>query len=1100
MRQLNLFNEKTDPSTRDFYSILKESLGLTFEGNWIEEFSVKLREKQKTKTQTIKVLSLFSGGGGLDIGVEDAGFEIVESVEIDKHCAATLSENIKAGILNKNCIVKSLDIRDYDPSHLIGEVDFIIGGPPCQTFSAAGRRASGVLGTTDDRGTLFEEYVRILEVLQPKAFLFENVSGILGAEKGESWRMIQEAFAEVGYKLHFRVLDTADYGVPQFRERLIIIGTKDGIDYRFPRPTHGPDSIAELPFYSAQDAIEGAYSSKDEIDRKINGKYGHLLEEVPPGLNYSFFTEKMGHPNPIFAWRSKFSDFLYKADPLLPVRTLKAQGGQYTGPFHWENRAFSIGELKRLQTFPDNYVFSGGRMAAIKQIGNSVPPQIARILSLSVLKQIFNVDIPFEIETLSQDEPLGFKSRKKLRTKMYEKIATEYLASRKVESKDLSKKNIIDDRSYSAIIDLNNFKWQEVSDATDVVNIEVKNENDSLMITAFEKKQKNDFTIELKPTLKGWDIGYKSIFLKGGELNEKIFLAVWKALDHELALNKVKADLVQLCGYYQYKPKFACEISYPNDKIQKKWEIVSKVVTGEGIPKLKSVKDLAEEWDVQEELVLSYAQFLKSIGFEIRNKNTNPQILADHYLIPYKFPTLTPVSVQLQKSLGVEEVMESKLSQDKPEGTSQQIEPHLIVYPDRSIYNSGQSQVEFKEGAQNAETKERYNLIQANLKSGYLEKLIEEVKTNPDVINNLTLSDEAKEQIEKISSYTSEQGRGLIGVLVGQLAIKAIAPVQDIRLHKGNNASVNFSWVEGVSMRTINTGHVISVLRSHDLLKVNNFGSMMTRTFAENYPYSPLYKATIKGPKKEWLILVDMIQEGKVDALAALKYLLSHLANKSDEFNSNSEQAIKLTKELLKKQFELEDAADLVIEYMNSTKYAPRVFEVALHSLLQILDEQEKLPGVLNPLSQMRSANKKHGNIGDVEISPQRDSNLIIEAWDAKYKKPYLLDELEELSDKLEVHAETALAGFVVDSPPIIDEDVNSRKTELEELYNTHIKILSFKEWVNFKAEDTSIPDLAGKWLLAFVESLCQKRREYAPIDEPCNDWVKDLIALLEKK
>ena len=80
----------------------------------------------------------------------------------------------------------------------------------------------------------------------------------------------------------------------------------------------------------------------------MNGRYGHLLAEVPPGLNYSFFTEKMGHPRPVFAWRSKFSDFLYKADPSEPIRTLKAQGGQYTGPFHWANRPFTIGEFKRL--------------------------------------------------------------------------------------------------------------------------------------------------------------------------------------------------------------------------------------------------------------------------------------------------------------------------------------------------------------------------------------------------------------------------------------------------------------------------------------------------------------------------------------------------------------------------------------------------------------------------------------------------------------------------------------------------------------------------------------------------------------------------------
>ncbi len=97
----------------------------------------------------------------------------------------------------------------------------------------------------------------------------------------------------------------------------------------------------------------------EESKLGIGGRYGSLLDSIPPGLNYSFCTEEMGHPNPIFAWRSKFSDFLYKADPNMPVRTIKASGGAYTGPFHWDNRFFTYPEYKRLQTFPDDYEISG---------------------------------------------------------------------------------------------------------------------------------------------------------------------------------------------------------------------------------------------------------------------------------------------------------------------------------------------------------------------------------------------------------------------------------------------------------------------------------------------------------------------------------------------------------------------------------------------------------------------------------------------------------------------------------------------------------------------------------------------------------------------
>jgi DNA (cytosine-5)-methyltransferase 1 len=111
------------------------------------------------------------------------------------------------------------------------DIDFIIGGPPCQTFSAAGARASGVNGMDDRRGTLFQEYVRILNQVRPKAFLFENVYRIVGAQGGEPWLLIQEAFKGAGYKLHWRILDAADYGVPQHRVRLIIVGIRGDCEF-----------------------------------------------------------------------------------------------------------------------------------------------------------------------------------------------------------------------------------------------------------------------------------------------------------------------------------------------------------------------------------------------------------------------------------------------------------------------------------------------------------------------------------------------------------------------------------------------------------------------------------------------------------------------------------------------------------------------------------------------------------------------------------------------------------------------------------------------------------------------------------------------------
>lgn len=239
MRQLSLFPEEQMSKPSWFTSAL-DALGIGEIPGWPDAFgSSFLKRFQDYDMDEIRVLSLFSGGGGLDIGFHDAGFTIVECNELVKKFATTLSLNsTPKGRLHGSKIV-CMDINEYNPD--VENIDFIIGGPPCQTFSAAGARAAGVNGIDDDRGNLFKQYVRILDKLKPKGFLFENVYRIVGAQGGKPWKLIQEAFQDVGYRLHWRILDAADFGVPQFRERLIIVGLQDGSFY-FPYPTHGPDS------------------------------------------------------------------------------------------------------------------------------------------------------------------------------------------------------------------------------------------------------------------------------------------------------------------------------------------------------------------------------------------------------------------------------------------------------------------------------------------------------------------------------------------------------------------------------------------------------------------------------------------------------------------------------------------------------------------------------------------------------------------------------------------------------------------------------------------------------------------------------------------
>lgn len=335
-------------------------------------------------------------------------------------CCKTVEANL-GGLLASNTQVVQADVRNILSTDLPKNIDLIIGGPPCQSFSASGRRAGGAPGRLDERGTLFEAYCRLIDQVKPKAFLFENVRGILGTNNGEDWKAIVKTFSEIGYKISYRILDALDYGAPQQRERMMLVGHKLEQEFLFPEPLYGPDSFDHRPYLAAGEALQGLADDEDKTALYLsNGKYAHLLPLVPPGDNYLFFTAKRGYPNPVFAYRSRFSDFLYKANPDTPVKTLIARPGKYTGPFHWENRSFRVKEYMRLQGFPDDYVFIGGRDEIVRQIGNSVSPKLAYYLALAIAKQIFgrksNLRLLPTHKQLSFDKRKGEKAQK---TKAY---------------------------------------------------------------------------------------------------------------------------------------------------------------------------------------------------------------------------------------------------------------------------------------------------------------------------------------------------------------------------------------------------------------------------------------------------------------------------------------------------------------------------------------------------------------------------------------------------------------------------------------------------------------------------------------------------------
>lgn len=644
MEQLSLF--LINDFNKSFGAIC-DTIGC--EGNtpaWPDQFSRAINTwLSNNKITPIRTLSLFSGAGGLDIGFSDIGFEIIESVEIEKKFCETLEMNTGEGKRFAKSKVNCIDIREYSAKHL-GQIDFIIGGPPCQTFSAAGRRANGVLGTTDARGVLFREYVRLLTELSPKGFLFENVYGIVGAQNGEAWREILQAFSEVGYKLFYRIVDAADYGVPQHRERLLIVGLKEGT-FKFPRPTHGPDSVDKQPFYNAETAVEGVKSRESIESTRLGGRFASLLDNIPPGLNYSFYTEKMGHPNPIFAWRSKFSDFLYKADPNTPVRTIKANGGAYTGPLHWENRFFTYEEYKRLQTFPDDYEISGNKQTAIRQIGNSVPPQLARIMAIAIRQQVFGTVFPFQLSYLEDYEELTFRKRKRELTAIYRKKAESAIKALKKGAGSLPESH----EYYCSLTKTFRFAVVPAEKADFKIDVQW---GGKLIITVADPAQSgNDsapvYTIDLKARDGIWVLGVSSVRLVVRTTAPLGYTVAWKAFENELINNSIKADLVQLNGYYHYVPRVIA-----NAEISKNTpysSVICSVLGSRDIPAIRSTKELAELWQIKDNDVFDAAKYLRSLGYEIRNHTTNPQISEDHWLVPYIFPTLTPLSVQLWKKL-----------------------------------------------------------------------------------------------------------------------------------------------------------------------------------------------------------------------------------------------------------------------------------------------------------------------------------------------------------------------------------------------------------------------------------------------------------------
>jgi DNA (cytosine-5)-methyltransferase 1 len=357
--------------------------------------------------QKPKVISLFTGAGGLDFGLEAAGFRTCAAIENDPDACDTLKFN------RENWNVISKNIFEITADELLSTaglkrrgVDLVAGGPPCQPFSKAGnwaRKNGRAPGLRDDRASTVIAFMDVVQKVLPKVVLLENVEGFAAGGENSGEQLVLRRFEEINasegtkYKPCSSVLDAADYGVPQARRRRFIVAERSGKEFTFPQPTHGENRQQHI---TAWDVL-GDEEPPESEDLQLSGKWADLLPTIPEGENYCWHTSRGGGKR-LFGWRCRYWTFLLKLSKRRPSWTIQAHPGPASGPFHWKNRKLSIRELCRLQTFPHDVEIKGGRMAAMRQVGNAVPSLLAEVLGRAIRRQLLGQHPRYELTLLPE--------------------------------------------------------------------------------------------------------------------------------------------------------------------------------------------------------------------------------------------------------------------------------------------------------------------------------------------------------------------------------------------------------------------------------------------------------------------------------------------------------------------------------------------------------------------------------------------------------------------------------------------------------------------------------------------------------------------------
>ena len=341
---------------------------------------------------SLKAISLFSGIGGLDYGFTAAGITTAVAVERAKEPAATLAGHLQCPTIiddlarvSTRTLLRTAGVRKR-------HVDFLVAGPPCQPFSKAGMWNNAAnRGIADNRSETLNEFLRVMSGSLPRAILFENVPGFASRTHKEALELLLGGInrinsrCKVSYNASYAILNAADYGVPQNRERFFLVAFRNGQEFKFPKPTHGE---GRAKIRTAWDAIGNIQHGFEKSELAVTGKWAKLLPSIPEGWNYLWHTSECGGL-PLFGWRSRYWSFLLKLAKDRPAWTISAQPGGSTGPFHWDNRRLSIEELARLQTFPKKLKLTSSRTNALKMIGNAVPSLLAEVLAREIISQHF---------------------------------------------------------------------------------------------------------------------------------------------------------------------------------------------------------------------------------------------------------------------------------------------------------------------------------------------------------------------------------------------------------------------------------------------------------------------------------------------------------------------------------------------------------------------------------------------------------------------------------------------------------------------------------------------------------------------------------------